>query len=97
MRDRNEWHVYILRCADGTLYTGVATDVEARFKRHASGRGARYTRGRGPLTLVHIERAGSRGDALRREAAIRRLGRAGKEALIASSPEGPAARAKKRP
>jgi putative endonuclease len=87
MRDHPEWHVYILRCADGTLYTGVAADVDARFQRHASGRGARYTRGRGPLTLVHVERAGSRGDALRREAAIRKLGRAGKEALIASSPK----------
>ena len=85
MRDHHEWHVYILRCADGTLYTGVAADVSARFQRHASGRGARYTRGRGPLTLVHVEQAGSKGDALRREAAIRRLGRAGKEALIASA------------
>lgn len=76
------WHVYILRCGDGTLYTGIAVDVEARFKRHASGSGARYTRGRGPLTLAHVERAGSHGDALRREAAIRRMGRAGKEALV---------------
>jgi putative endonuclease len=85
MGDHHDWHVYILRCGDGTLYTGVATDVPARVERHASGRGARYTRGRGPLSLVHVERAGSKGAALRREAAIRKLGRAGKEALIASS------------
>lgn len=82
MREHLDWHVYILRCADGTLYTGIAIDVGARVKRHESGRGARYTRGRGPLVLVHVERAGSKGDALRREAAIRRLGRAGKEALL---------------
>jgi putative endonuclease len=85
MRENLDWHVYILRCADGTLYTGIAIDVDARVKRHASGRGARYTRGRGPLVLVHVERAGSKGDALRREAAIRRLGRAGKEALCSKA------------
>jgi putative endonuclease len=78
---RVAWYVYILRCGDGSLYTGIARDVEARLAQHASGRGARYTRGRGPLTLVHVEEAASHGEALRREAAVRRLGRAGKEAL----------------
>ena len=87
MPENLDWHVYILRCADGTLYTGIAIDVDARVKRHVSGRGARYTRGRGPLVLVHVERAGSKGDALRREAAIRKLGRAGKEALFAKRPK----------
>ncbi len=76
------WQVYILRCGDGSLYTGIARDVAARLRRHESGRGARYTRGRGPLALVHVEEAASHGEALRREAAIRRLGRAGKEELI---------------
>lgn len=75
------WSVYILRCGDGSLYTGIARDVEARLAQHASGRGARYTRGRGPLTLVYVEPAATHGEALRREAALRRLGRAGKEAL----------------
>lgn len=79
------WHVYILRCGDGSLYTGIARDVEARLAQHASGRGARYTRGRGPLALVHVEAAANRSEALRREAAIRRLGRAGKEALAAGA------------
>ncbi|WP_044964047.1 GIY-YIG nuclease family protein [Sorangium cellulosum] len=79
------WHVYILRCGDGSFYTGIARDVEARFAQHAAGRGARYTRGRGPLALVHVEEAADRGAALRREAAIRRLGRAGKAALAAES------------
>lgn len=78
------YSVYILRCGDGSLYTGIAVDVEARLKLHERGRGARYTRGRGPLALVYVERAGTHGDALRREAAIRRLGRAGKEALVQS-------------
>jgi putative endonuclease len=76
------WQVYILRCGDGSLYTGIARDVAARLAQHAAGKGARYTRGRGPLTLVHVEEAASHGAALRREAAIRRLGRAGKEALL---------------
>lgn len=81
------WSVYLLRCADGTFYTGIAVDVEARFKLHAKGRGARYTRGRGPLTLVFVEPAGSHGDALRREAAVRKLGRAGKESLALAAKE----------
>lgn len=76
------WYVYILRCADGSLYTGIARDVEARLARHAAGRGARYTRGRGPLSLVHTEPAATHGAALRREAEIRRLGREGKEELV---------------
>jgi putative endonuclease len=78
------WAVYIVRCGDGTLYTGIARDVHARFSAHERGKSARYTRGRGPLALVHVEPAASHGDALRREAAIRRLSRAGKEALCAS-------------
>lgn len=79
------WHVYILRCGDGSLYTGIARDVEARLSQHAAGRGARYTRGRGPLAVVHVEAAADKGEALRREAAIRRMGRAGKEALAAGA------------
>ncbi len=75
------WQVYLLRCGDGSLYTGIARDAGARLKQHEAGKGARYTRGRGPLSLVYVEAAASHGEALRREAAIRRLGRAGKEAL----------------
>jgi len=76
------WQVYILRCGDGSLYTGIARDADKRLAQHRAGRGARYTRGRGPLALVYVEEAPSHGEALRREAGIRRLGRAGKEALI---------------
>ena len=76
------WQVYVLRYGDGSLYTGIARDAQARLRQHEAGKGARYTRGRGPLVMVLLEAAASHGDALRREAAIRKLGRAGKEALI---------------
>ena len=74
--------VYILRCADGTLYTGWTTDLERRLRAHNSGRGARYTRGRRPLRLVYWEKQPTRSAAQRREAAIRRLSRASKLKLI---------------
>jgi putative endonuclease len=80
-RLRRTWQVYLLRCGDGSLYTGATNDLERRLSRHASGRGARYTRGRLPVALVHAERAAGRGAALRREAAIKRLDRRGKLAL----------------
>ena len=76
------WHVYILRCADSTLYTGITNRPDARLARHASGRGARYTRGRGPVELVYLEAATDRRAALRRERAIKALDRAAKEALV---------------
>lgn len=76
--------VYIVRCADGTLYTGYARDPDAREKMHNSGRGARYTAGRRPVRLVYSESFTSVGDALRRERQLKRLRRAGKEALLAS-------------
>lgn len=85
------WQIYILRCGDRSLYTGIARDALARLAQHEAGRGARYTRGRGPLALVYLEEAASHGEALRREAAIRRLGRVGKERLVAAAltPPGP--------
>jgi putative endonuclease len=75
------WFVYVVRCRDGSLYTGVARDVDARVATHNQGRGARYTRGRGPVALVHVERKQSQGSALRREAAIKALPRKAKLAL----------------
>ena len=75
------WFVYVARCADGTLYTGVARDVRARIAAHDAGRGARYTRGRGPLTVCAVRRCVSKSDALRLERAIKRLPRASKETL----------------
>jgi predicted GIY-YIG superfamily endonuclease len=78
-------HVYLLRCGDGTLYCGYTTDLEARLAEHRAGRGARYTRGRGPLELVYSERFPDRSSALRREAELKRQPRAHKLRLIADA------------
>jgi putative endonuclease len=80
---RARWWVYILRCADGSLYTGITTDTLRRVAEHNGGsaRGARYTRSRRPVELVYAEMAASRATAARREAAIKRLDRADKLAL----------------
>lgn len=75
------WCVYMLRCADGSLYTGISTDIKRRLAEHNAGRGAKFTRGRIPVSLVYEERCGGQGQALRREAAIRRLKRTQKLAL----------------
>lgn len=77
------WWVYILRCGDGTLYTGVATDVDRRFSEHRRGRGAKYTRAHGAEAVVYRESCADKGAALRREAAIKKLTRAQKLALLA--------------
>jgi putative endonuclease len=74
--------VYIVRCVDGTLYTGYARDPKARVKVHNAGRGARYTSGRRPVRLVYVESFESVGDALRKERAVKRRSRTQKEALI---------------
>lgn len=76
------WWVYILRCADRTLYTGVTTDVERRAGAHNTGRGARYTRARLPVRVVYVESAESRGAALRREIAIKAMTRSEKLRLV---------------
>ena len=78
----DSWKVYILRCGDGTLYTGITTDVQARLAVHQSGKGAKYTRGRGPLTVAYTEECPDKGTALRREYAIKALSREEKENLI---------------
>jgi len=75
------WHLYLLRCGDGTLYCGIALDVAARLQAHREGKGARYTKGRGPLELIHTEACGTKGDALRREREVKALPRARKLAL----------------
>ena len=74
--------VYIVRCADGTLYTGWTTDVMRRVAQHNAGRGARYTRMHGPVTLVYHEEAPDRAAAMRRERAIKKLDRERKERLV---------------
>ena len=77
-----QWYLYILRCKDNTLYTGITTDVEKRLEAHRSGKGAKYTRGRGPLELVYTEQCPDKGAALRREHGIKALTREEKEKLI---------------
>ena len=75
------WFVYLLRCADGTLYTGIARDVSRRCQQHNAGTASRYTRSRLPVVVVYQEGHASRSLALRREAAIKALSRRQKEAL----------------
>jgi len=81
----SEWCVYIVRCADQSLYTGSAKDVAARVAQHNDGRGAKYTRGRLPVELLFSEVVGAQGDALRRELQIKRLTAAKKRRLVADS------------
>ncbi len=83
------WYVYMLRCADGSLYTGVTNRPGDRLARHRAGRAARYTRGRGPLELVYLESVGGHGDALRRERAIKAMDRGAKERLVRSAGAAP--------
>jgi predicted GIY-YIG superfamily endonuclease len=85
------WTVYLIRCGDGTLYAGITNHLARRMAAHRKGRGARYTRGRGPFRVVLTEEHASKGDALRRELDIKRLRRRAKQALIA------ARRARRRP
>lgn len=76
------WYVYMLRCRDDSLYTGIAVDVQARLEMHRSGKGAKYTRGRGPLELVYTEECGNKSIALKRELEIKALSRTEKLELI---------------
>jgi putative endonuclease len=78
-------YLYVLECADGSLYTGYTTDVERRVAEHDAGEGAKYTRGRTPVELVHVESFPTRSAALQREHEIKALSRAAKERLVADS------------
>ena len=78
------WYLYILRCGDGTFYTGITTDVDKRLEAHRSGRGAKYTRGRAPLEVIYRECCGTHSDALKREMEVKRLSREEKQTLIFS-------------
>lgn len=78
----NLWQLYILRCRDGSLYTGITTDVSARLEAHNAGRGAKYTRGRGPLELVYTEECPDHSAALKRELQVKAMTREQKLALI---------------
>ncbi len=91
---QNVWHVYLARCADDTLYCGIARDVALRIAAHDAGKGARYTRGRGPLSVLATRRCHEHGLALRIERAVKSLTRLEKLAL-ANAPDGLARLARK--
>ena len=82
MKAKPNWYLYILKCADDSLYTGITTDVERRIKQHTEGKGAKYTRGKVPLKLVYKKRFKNRSLASKREAAIKKLTREEKIKLI---------------
>ena len=81
-----QWGVYILRCGDGTYYTGSTDCLSRRFQAHNSGKGAKYTRGRGPLQVVFWESCQNHSEALKREYQIKKLSRKEKEDLILTAP-----------
>jgi predicted GIY-YIG superfamily endonuclease len=80
-----DWFIYIVECADSSLYTGIARDLDARIKVHNDGLGAKYTRGRLPVKLIYSEATESRSSALRREYEIKQLPRHAKLALLGAN------------
>ncbi len=80
-----DWFVYIVECADGTFYTGITNDLERRIDEHNAGKGARYTRGRGPVSLRYHELQPDRSRASAREREIKAMSRSGKRGLIAEA------------
>ena len=85
MSDGPSWHLYLIRCADGSLYTGISTDVARRLEQHRGNRGAKRLRGQSPLELVYSREIGDRSSAQRIEYRVKRLRRSQKEALIAGT------------
>lgn len=81
MSSEGSWFVYILKCSDGTLYTGITPDVSKRIELHKAGKGAKYTRGRAPFTLEYQEELADKSSALKREAEIKKLSRKQKQTL----------------
>jgi putative endonuclease len=80
-----KWFVYILKCRDNSLYTGIAIDPKKRFEQHISGKGGRYTRSHRPVKIVYLEKLSNRSKALKREAQIKKMARVKKAALIKAS------------
>ncbi len=84
MTEAADWIVYILECADRTLYTGITNNIEQRLQDHESGKGAKYTRGRAPFKLLYTERHATRSQALKREAEIKSFDRPAKLRLASA-------------
>lgn len=83
---RMNWQVYIIECSDDTLYTGITTDIERRFRQHQDGTGAKYFRGRDPLKVIYLEEGHDRSSASRRESHIKTMNRAEKLLLVSQQP-----------
>ncbi|WP_417738231.1 GIY-YIG nuclease family protein [Rosistilla oblonga] len=83
-RDQPPWFVYILRCGDGSFYTGITKDIDRRLKQHNAGKASRYTRSRLPVEIIYREVQPDQSAALKRELAIKALSRPAKQSLIAS-------------
>ncbi len=81
-KNAEQWTVYILRCKDGSLYTGITKDIERRVKQHNDGKGSKYTQSRGPVKVVYEEKKMGRGNALVREAEIKHYSKEKKEQLV---------------
>ena len=78
----NSWCVYILKCSDNTYYTGITNNIKRRIQQHETNKGAKYTKGRGPFSLVYQDKCNNRAEASRKECAIKKLSIAGKNNLI---------------
>ena len=87
MEELKKWVLYILECKDGTLYTGITNDLPHRLAAHEGGKGAKYTRGRGPLKLRYTEDCADMSHALQREVQVKKLSRQEKMALISVNPQ----------
>jgi len=77
-----DWFLYMVRCKNGHIYTGISTDVERRFAEHQAGKGAKYLRGKGPLKLVYQKKIGSRSEALKAEISMKKMSKSDKEKTI---------------
>jgi len=83
MNDKiTDWFLYMVRCKNGHIYTGISTDVERRFAEHQAGKGAKYLRGKGPLKLVYQKKIGSRSEALKAEISMKKMSKSDKEKTI---------------
>lgn len=82
--DRSVWFLYMIRCRDGQLYTGISTDIERRFAEHTAGKGSKFLRGKAPLELVFRQSIGTHSDALKAEITIKQLSKESKEQIIRS-------------
>lgn len=91
------WSLYILKCGDGSFYTGVTNDVDRRFRAHQEGKASRFTRTRRPVEIVYTEVCGTRSQALTRECAVKSLSRRAKDDLVAGGPAGSRSIRRKRP